>query len=243
VILDRSLPLDQVPNLIIQICEALSAIHRSQIIHRDLKPTNIVIQDDGSVKITDFGIARPENSELTKHNEIIGSVHYISPENWIGKELTASVDLYSLGVILYEVVTGHPPYQADTAAKLMRQHLDGVPVPPRELNAGVAPWLNKLILRLLEKSPLDRPRSADEIIDEVRTRASISGASLNEESFEECSIAFLQNLESQWERTRKPAIEGPHTGRSPEPPEIVPSTITEKSVSLFRRLGALFKGR
>ncbi len=161
----RTFPKNQLLSTIIQLCEGLEAIHNANIIHRDLKPGNIIILEDGTIKITDFGVARPETSELTAHNEVIGSSPYIAPEVWLGDKLTNAVDLYSFGVILYELNTGVLPFDAESPALLMRMHLDRAPVPPKELNKTVPSWLNRLILKLLEKSPLARPRDAREIID------------------------------------------------------------------------------
>lgn len=168
-IADHQFPKKSQTNLIIQICDGLEAIHKANIIHRDLKPENIIVLQDGSIKITDFGIARPERSTLTAHNEIIGSAIYIAPEVWLGNELTPSLDLYSLGIILYELNTGEVPFDCDETSALMRMHLDQEPRPPKELNPTIPSWINKLILRLLAKSPKDRPRSAKEIIDYVRS--------------------------------------------------------------------------
>lgn len=166
-----NLAVEQLPELIIQICEGLEAIHSAGIIHRDLKPENIIVVEDGTAKITDFGVARPEFSELTAHNEIIGSAAYMAPEVWSGKSLTTSLDLYGLGIILYEMATGSLPFEAESPAALMRKHLDEEPVAPREVNKAVPQWLNRVILRLMAKAPEDRPRSAREVIEMVQAGA------------------------------------------------------------------------
>ena len=135
-------------SLLKQICAGLKAIHDAGIVHRDLKPDNIIIISNGSIKIADFGVARPENSELTQHNEIIGSANYMAPEVWLGEPITPSIDLYALGVILYELATGQLPFDAETPAALMRLHLDRIPTPPRTINPGIPIWL-----RLRSPSP------------------------------------------------------------------------------------------
>ncbi len=181
-ILNQSLPLDHVVNYMMQICEALHAIHAAGIIHRDLKPANIIVLEDGTLRITDFGVARTEISNLTAHDEIVGSVCYIAPEIWLGKKITSSVDLYSLGVILYEMLTGDVPFDGETPAELMRAHLDRAPTPPKEIKRATPQWLNKLALRLLGKSPKDRPHDAKEVLDYLKLHSGESAAETQSEA-------------------------------------------------------------
>ena len=198
IIESRAFPASQLPNVICEICNGLEAIHDAEIIHRDLKPGNILVLENCSIKIADFGVARPQSSELTAHNEIIGSSSYMAPEIWLGDELTSSVDLYSLGIILYELNTGSVPFTEENPAALMRAHLDRAPVPPQELNPQIAPWLNRLILRLLAKSPLERPRSAKEVFEYVQlhtSESSISDASEIADQASAESNLFLEKLE------------------------------------------------
>ena len=196
---DRSFPKNQVDKLIVEICRGLQAIHEAGIIHRDLKPANIIVLDDGSVKITDFGIARPEYSELTAHYEILGSALYIAPEIWLGSKITSSVDLYSLGVMLYELMTGTLPFDGDSPATLMRMHLEHEPRAPKDVNEQIPLWLSKLILRLLAKSAVDRPADANEVIDFVRlhTEAVHRYEVAPDGGVKEGSSAFIQQMEQQ----------------------------------------------
>ncbi len=196
----RSFPKEQLVNIVTQICDGLSAIHESGIIHRDLKPGNLIVLEDYTVKITDFGVARPESSELTAHNEVIGSSPYIAPEVWLGDKVTSAVDLYSLGIILYELSTGVLPFDGESPAVLMRMHLDRAPVPPREINKSIPSWLNKLVLKLLEKSPLARPRTAADVIQYVKDNTSARALDLgpdNVGSYAPVSTSntFLDKLE------------------------------------------------
>jgi len=161
----------QAISILAQICDGLDAIHKEAIVHRDLKPGNVIIVPKSEVKIADFGLARPEVSSLTSHNEVIGSAAYMAPEIWLGKEVTPAIDIYSLGVLAYELVTGVLPYDSDTPATMMRMHLDNEPVPPIELNEHTPLWLSKLILRLLAKNPADRPDNAAEIGDYIARHA------------------------------------------------------------------------
>ena len=196
-IYDQPFPRSQIPRLIIQVCEGLEAVHGKNIIHRDLKPGNLMVLSSGTVKITDFGVARPEVSELTAHNEIVGSASYMAPEIWLGRAITGSVDLYSLGIILYELTTGELPFDAESPGALMRLHLERPPTPPLERNSSIAPWLNRLILSLLEKSPKDRPGSAREVINIVKKHFTSKSKEdeLLGEDFTDTSKSFIAKLE------------------------------------------------
>ena len=154
--------------LLRQICEGLKAIHGTGVIHRDIKPGNILILKDRRIKITDFGVARPEISRMTCNSEILGSVHYLAPEIWLDDPISPAVDLYSLGVMLYELVAQRMPFDGRSPAAVMKQHLNKAPVPPKKHNPQLAPWLNDLILSLLEKCPTRRPKDIDEIIEIIR---------------------------------------------------------------------------
>jgi eukaryotic-like serine/threonine-protein kinase len=175
-IAQKALKKDKLYNFILQLCEGLDAIHASDIIHRDLKPANILILDNGSVKITDFGVARPGSSNLTAHKEILGTPQYMAPEIIQGHDLTASVDLYSLGIILFEVCTGEVPFLHESAAQLMWMQVRRAPAQPKDINPAVPQWLNDLIGRLLAKTANDRPRTVREVINIVKMQLERKGS-------------------------------------------------------------------
>lgn len=179
----------------IQMCEALQAIHKAGVIHRDLKPGNILVLDDGTLRLADFGVARPEVSNLTQHDEIIGSVCYIAPEVWLGKPVTPSADLYALGIILYELATGQVPFDGESPAVLMRAHLDRQAVPPKELNPSTPTWFSKLVVRLLAKDPNARPRDAREVLDYVRLHS--ENYSPEQSGAHAAVQPFIQQLENK----------------------------------------------
>ena len=172
-LLDKGpLPIKDAPRLLIQICRGLHAIHNAEIIHRDLKPGNIMLLSDGSLKITDFGVARPKNSALTKKNERVGSIWYMAPETWKGGELTRATDLYSLGILIFESLTGQLPFDSDHPGELMQMHIKKPPPPLRAYRKDIPVWLEKLVLKLLEKDPKKRPKTAKHLVELVSQNAS-----------------------------------------------------------------------
>ncbi|MBN1192227.1 MAG: Stk1 family PASTA domain-containing Ser/Thr kinase [Coriobacteriia bacterium] len=151
-----------------QICAALSVAHGYDIIHRDIKPHNIVLAPDGTVKVMDFGIARAGNSTMTQTGSVLGTAQYISPEQAQGKPLGAASDLYSLGATLYELVTGKPPFDADTPVATALAQVNDEPVPPRQLRGSIPPALEAVILRAMRKDPAERYASAAEMRDDLK---------------------------------------------------------------------------
>ncbi|HWQ46993.1 MAG TPA: protein kinase, partial [Longilinea sp.] len=148
-----------------QICSALSHAHKHDIIHRDLKPENVLRTPSGLIKLTDFGLARSVSSRMSVEGSIVGTVFYIAPESVQGKPVDGRADLYALGIMLYEWSTGVLPFTSDDPLGVISQHLYTLPVPPHVHNPSVQPGMETLILRLLSKTPDDRPASAEEVAD------------------------------------------------------------------------------
>jgi tetratricopeptide (TPR) repeat protein/predicted Ser/Thr protein kinase len=148
-----------------QICTALQYAHEQDIVHRDLKPENVIIQPDGVLRLMDFGLAVSTSSRLTENGLITGTVAYMSPEQAFGYEITPASDLYSLGVMLYELTTNALPFEAEDALAIITQHIHAPVVPPRAKNDQIPSTLNDLIVRLLNKDPLERPGSAAEVLE------------------------------------------------------------------------------
>ncbi len=156
-------------NVAIQIASALEMAHKNNIIHRDIKPHNIIITEDGIAKVTDFGIAKAvSNSTITAFGTTIGSVHYFSPEHARGGYTDAKSDIYSLGVVMYEMVTGKVPFDADTPVSVALKHMQEEPIPPIEANPHLPEAVNKIILKALKKDPMLRYQTATELLQDLR---------------------------------------------------------------------------
>lgn len=146
-----------------QVCQALSVAHAQDIVHRDIKPQNIMVQPDGNVKVMDFGIARAKNSVSEKTGNVLGTAHYISPEQAQGKDLTSASDIYSLGVVLYEAATGKLPFDGPDAMSVAMMQVQDEPELPSVVNPSVDPALESIIIKAMSKREQDRFSTAQEM--------------------------------------------------------------------------------
>ena len=146
-----------------QVAQALSVAHAGGIIHRDIKPQNIMIQPDGNIKVMDFGIARAGDAGLSQTATVLGTAHYVSPEQAQGKELTGASDIYSLGVVLYEATTGKLPFDGQDAVSVAVKQVNEIPVPPSSINPNIDPALEAIIMKAMEKDPERRFKDASEM--------------------------------------------------------------------------------
>jgi eukaryotic-like serine/threonine-protein kinase len=163
-LIDRRLTPEQAVGLVRQVLVAAGFAHRHGIVHRDLKPQNAIVDDEGKVTVTDFGIARAGASEITQAGSVMGTPHYLSPEQAQGQEVTAVSDLYSVGVILYEALTGRVPFEADSAVAIAMKQVSHMPQRPSSIDPSVSPALDAVVMRALEKDPGRRFQSADAFI-------------------------------------------------------------------------------
>jgi len=163
-LIDAGLTPRQAVALVRQVLEAARFAHRHGIVHRDLKPQNVIVDDEGKAKVTDFGIARAGVSEITQTGSVMGTAHYLSPEQAQSLEVTPESDLYSIGVILYEALTGRVPFEGESAVAVALKQVSQSPQRPSSLSRSVSPALDAVVMRALEKDPESRFRSADAFI-------------------------------------------------------------------------------
>ena len=156
--------------IIIRVLAALQHAHQNGVVHRDIKPQNILIDKEGTVKVADFGIARMANAQTVNQTDesVMGSVYYFSPEQARGAAVDARSDIYSVGVVFYEMLTGKVPFTGDTPVAIAMQHLQTAPIPPAEVNPSVSSALDFVVLHAMEKKPRRRYQSAEEMLRDVR---------------------------------------------------------------------------
>ena len=187
--------LREVGEIIRALLDALGHAHAAGVVHRDMKPSNIMINKDGGIKISDFGIAHTEASELTQHGDMLGTPHYMAPELFLDQAIGVPTDLYAVGVIAYDLLTGAKPFTG-SAATVMQQVLNQRPADPSRLNPRLAPLMDQVLQRALAKKPEDRYQSAREFSAafEQAIEASIAPQSLTEQEF---SAAFVVAAEAK----------------------------------------------
>jgi eukaryotic-like serine/threonine-protein kinase len=161
---DAPLEVNRAIDLTIQILKAARFAHRRGVIHRDLKPHNVIVDDNDHVKVTDFGIARAGASDMTETGSIMGTAQYLSPEQAQGLAVSAPSDLYSVGIVLYEMLTGRVPFDGESPVSIALKQVAEAPVPPTQFNPAIPSALEQVVLWSLNKDPADRPADADQFI-------------------------------------------------------------------------------
>ena len=166
-----------------EIASALESAHRNNLVHCDIKPHNILVMPDGHIKVTDFGIARAVSaSTMTYSGSVMGSVHYFSPEQAKGTVITTKSDVYSLGVVLYEMLTGQLPFNGETSVSIALKHLQEEPVPIRQLNPSIPPVLEAIVQKAMSKDPADRSSSTELYADLNQAKAMLADRGISQEA-------------------------------------------------------------
>ena len=164
------LSFEEIMSYSIQILKALKVAHEKNIIHRDIKPQNVMVLKNGLIKVMDFGIAKLPNAEtVTMTDKAIGTVYYMSPEQASGKQIDPRSDIYSLGVMLYELSTGELPFKGDTPVSVVLKQINEKPVAPREINPDIPVGLEQIILCAMSKKPTDRFENADKMLSYIKS--------------------------------------------------------------------------
>ena len=172
VIRSGKLSVEKIIDIALQVANALGYAHKKGIVHRDIKPSNIILTDEGNVKLTDFGIARAEDSNAAQQTQagvILGTPFYMSPEQVMGKRVDGRSDLFSLGVILYELIVGRKPFEGDHFTAIFRAITDDIPVAPLKIDASIPQSLSDLIMKALSKHPDKRFQTSKEMGDALKT--------------------------------------------------------------------------
>ena len=195
------LPAKQAAEYARQILSALRFAHRNGIIHRDIKPHNILISHEDNAKVTDFGIARAGTSQMTEEGAVMGTAQYLSPEQARGGQVTATSDLYSVGIVLYEMLTGKVPFTGDSAVEIAMKHVNEPPDAPSTRAPRVAPELDHVVLRAIAKNPVERYQSAEDF-DEDLNRA-VQGMPVAPETVE-AATAVLSDTDANLTRVEPP---------------------------------------
>jgi len=225
-----TMPIPVVVEYTRQILAALGFAHRRGIVHRDIKPHNVLVSSDGRLKVTDFGIARAGASQMTEVGSIIGTAQYLSPEQARGTQVDQRSDLYSTGVVLYELLTGVVPFSGDTPVEIAMKHLSTAPEPPSRKRPGIPRELDLVVLRALAKDVSERYGSAEEMDSDL---ARIQrGLNVSQETEEAATAVLARGADAtvSW-LTLRPPSSRPH----PSPDR--PTTTTSRSRAAGARSG------
>ena len=223
----ESLTLPEVIDIMTQLTDGISHAHESYIIHRDIKPQNIMIEDDGRIKITDFGIAMALNAtQLTQTNSVMGSVHYLPPEQASGKSATVKSDIYSLGILMYELLTGNVPFKGDNAVEIALKHMKDKIPSIRKQDPSIPQSVENIILKACAKNPRNRYDTAKEMYEDLVH-------CLDEDHANDKKVSFTYP-ENDIDSTGP--IEVPVTKKKLEKPKVEESTETEDTDELVKEI-------
>jgi serine/threonine-protein kinase len=198
-------------DITIQILKAARFAHRRGVIHRDLKPHNVIVDDADQAKVTDFGIARAGASDMTETGSIMGTAQYLSPEQAQGHAVSAGSDLYSVAVVLYEMLTARVPFDGESAVTIALKHVSEAPTPPSVINPAVPPELEQVVMWALNKNPVDRPTDADQFINALEAAKSVIQSGGGQRTASMAALAAVGGVGAAY---GSPAAGGP--GVSPE---------------------------
>lgn len=185
-------------DMAIQIAKALECAHKNNIVHRDIKPQNILVTEDGTVKVTDFGIAKASSSvTITNSSKVMGSAHYFSPEQAKGSFVDGRTDIYSLGIVMYEMVAGRVPYDAESPVSVALKHIQEPVVPPKQLNGNIPDSMNSLILKAIEKEPIRRYQTVKDMLMDLHRIKNNSNCIISKDSEQDEHTRIMQPVSAE----------------------------------------------
>ena len=230
---ERVLPVDQIQDIVRQVCSGLDYAHSKGIIHRDVKPANIMMQNDGTVKLMDFGIAKGGGSGLTSTGQVVGTPNYMSPEQVKGRQLDGRSDLFSLGVVLYEMLLGERPFTGENVTTIIYKIMNETPASPRDLDVSVHPGLSAVVMKALAKSPDERYQDGAEMAEGLQDYKSFGagGAATTQ-------MAQTTAMPSSGAHAAPPSSGIPMKPPVPVPPTPAPSGIRMKGETAAPRPAA-----
>lgn len=230
------LPINTALQIAEEIASALENAHANHLVHCDIKPHNILISETGHVKVADFGIARATSSStITYTGSVVGSVHYFSPEQAKGHTISPKSDIYSLGIVMYEMVTGQVPFNGETAVSIAIKHLQEAPIPPHELREDIPPLVEAIILKAMDKNP-DNRFSSTELIREIERAKVKPFDKVNIPVNDPFATRVLTNEEMQELQNIEPVSPPKTTPTHAKPAyQPAPSTTKEKSSGFFNK--------
>lgn len=224
------LPIETILPIYDQVCSALDLAHRNKIVHRDVKPANIMILQNGFVKVTDFGIAKMMAMGMTQAGQILGTPNYMSPEQVKGRQIDGRSDIFSLGVILYELVTGEKPFGGQNITTVIYKIINENPIPPRELDASIHAGLSYVISRALAKSPDERYQTCGELAEDLRNYKNLGGGGVGQGTMISAPTVRVEVPKSPPRAQQAPPQRPPAQRRPAPPPPPVPVALDETPI-------------
>ncbi len=213
------LPIETILPIYDQICSALDHAHQNKVVHRDIKPANIMILQNGLVKVTDFGIAKMMDMGMTQAGQILGTPNYMSPEQVKGRQIDGRSDIFSLGVILYELVTGEKPFGGQNITTVIYKIINENPIPPRELDASIHAGLSYVISKALAKNPDERYQTCKELAEDLRTYKNLGSTATGQSTVIMMTPAVRTDMAA------------PELGAQVPPPQSAPAAVDEASIA------------
>ena len=227
----EAFPVSRILRILEQTCSALQFAHERNIVHRDIKPANLMLTADDTVKVTDFGTAKIlQFGTVQQTTHVMGTPSYMSPEQVKGRPIDGRTDIFSLGVVLYEMLTGEKPFPGQSITTVIYKIVNEEPIPPRQLNPSIHPGLNEIVMRALSKEPETRYQSCREMLDDLRNYRALGGPDRSPDA-----TMVSPRGQSQANPSLRPAALCTHHIRRPRPPPPHPLSCSNAAADPCKR--------